>query len=111
MKTLSVAALASCLLLASMPREARADGERGTRKEEQSYAGREAQAPMLADFRGGCMSDGMATFFLLTFPIWIALLPVGLLVWGVVSLCEPKFPPPSATPSDPPTPKSSKVPR
>jgi hypothetical protein len=85
MKTLSVA-LASCLLVASMPPEARADGERGTRRETQSYAGREAQAPMLADFRGGCMTKEMERLLLAMAPIILALLPVGLLVWGATSL-------------------------
>jgi hypothetical protein len=97
MKLLSLA-LASCLLLASVGSEARADGERGTRGESSRYADREAQAPVLADFQGGCMSQELATFFLITAPIWIALLPVILLIWGVTSLCEIKDPAPAKLP-------------
>ena len=94
-------ALASCLLLASVAQPALADGERATRGESERYAGREARTPVLADFQGGCMSEELMWFFLITAPIWIALLPVILIIWGVSSLCEskdpepPKLPPPA----------------
>jgi hypothetical protein len=92
MKMLSVA-LASCLLLASVARPALADGDRATRGESERYAGREAATPVLADFQGGCMSEEMMWFILVTAPIWIALLPVILLAYGVSTLCERKDPP------------------
>jgi len=97
MKMLSVA-LASCLLLASVARPALAGGERATRGEADRYAGREAATPVLADFQGGCMSSEMETFFLVTLPIWIALLPVILLIYGVTTLCERKDPPRATLP-------------
>jgi hypothetical protein len=97
MKMLGVA-LASCLLLASVSQPALADGDRGTRDEQQSFAGREERTPVLAEFQGGCMSEELMWFFLITAPLWIALLPVGLLVWGLATLCEKKDPPPSKLP-------------
>jgi len=97
MRIFSVA-LASCLLLASVARPALADGDRATRGEAEKYAGREATTPVLADFQGGCMSEELTIFFLATLPIWIALLPVILLVYGVSVLCEPKVPPPAKLP-------------
>ena len=97
MKMLRVA-LASCLLLASVSHPAFADGDRATPGETERYAGREARTPVLADFQGGCMSEEMMWFILITAPIWIALLPVILLVYGVSTLCEPKDPAPPKLP-------------
>jgi hypothetical protein len=97
MKMLSMA-LASCILLASVAQPALADGNRATRGETDRYAGREEQTPVLAEFQGGCMSQELATFFLMTAPIWIALLPVILIIWGLTSLCESKDPEPAKLP-------------
>ncbi len=91
-------ALASGLLLASVAQSALADGARATRGEAERYAGREARTPVLADFQGGCMTEEMMWFILMTAPIWIALLPVILIVYGVSSLCERKDPPPAKLP-------------
>src|SRR5262249_6646951 len=101
MKMLSLG-LASCLLLASVAHEARPDGERGTRGEAERYAGREAQAAVLADFQGGCMSEEMFWVLILTAPIWIALLPVILLAYGAGSLFEKKDPAPPSPEERPP---------
>ena len=97
MKMLGLA-LASCLLVTSLPRDARADGDPGTRQEQQGYAARETRAAVLAGFRGGCMSEEMMWFFLATLPIWIALLPAALLVWGGATLVEEIFTPPAPKP-------------
>jgi hypothetical protein len=90
--------LASCLLLTSVASQAQAGGEKGSRGETESYAGREARTTVLADFQGGCMSEELMWFFLITAPIWIALLPVILLVYGVSCLCERKDPAPQKLP-------------
>jgi hypothetical protein len=107
MKMLSLT-LASCLLVTSLPPDARADGDRGTRREQQGYAARETRSTVLAEFRGGCMSEEMVWFFLATLPIWIALLPAALLVWGGVSLAEAVCTP--STPKDVPTPGRAPTP-
>jgi hypothetical protein len=102
--------LATCLLLAPLAREARADGDRATPQEERDYASREADAPALAGFRGGCMSEEMMWFMVATAPIWIALLPVGLLAYGCARLCEELFTPPPGKHLPPPEKEQSRRP-
>lgn len=92
--------LASAILLHTLPAPARADEERPARADAGRYAQREAEAPRLAEFKGGgCWDPG--PWILLLIPLALVALPFFLLYKGGEALIDLFTPTPPSKPYSP----------
>jgi hypothetical protein len=100
------ALLAAAVLNYTLAPRLWADGERATRAEEQRYALREAQAPGLERFVGGCPGpDGWTLLLVFTIGLPVVIVVfLGYLVVDGVKLCFPSKEEPPREPEEKPGP-------